>query len=255
MPQLHLPRPRAVALATLAAPALLLAAAPPASAHPFGPPQTAEIAATSEGASVRWRFGAADDISYLAASLGALPEDRVLLDGVVMHETGDDALLARAAGLPGYATGHIRATRGGRPCTGRLRPVEEVATDGLVVDLACEARSGPVAITIDMLTDLHPAYRTLATGPGGQRAVYSGDAPRHDWRLAGASAGADPAGAGRGLGASAALQLGGVLGAAALLGAGGALLLRRRRRGSPSPDVGPEVGPDPRPCAGPAVDG
>jgi LPXTG-motif cell wall-anchored protein len=97
------------------------------------------------------------------------------------------------------------------------------------VDFACTAASGAAAVTIDMMTDLHPAYRTLATGPEGQHAVYSADAAEHDWRLAVGASSSGTTDAGTGVGRSAAVQLGALLGALAVIATGGWLLRRRRR--------------------------
>lgn len=36
---------------------------------------------------------------------------------------------------------------------------------------------------VDTLTDIDPAYRTLATSDTGERATYTTDAPEHRWQL------------------------------------------------------------------------
>lgn len=218
-------RPLVVLLALLApfllAPLLL---APPASAHPFGPPQTAEVSASGDRVLVQWRFGATDDISYLAAALEALPPERILLDGVVLYEDGDDELLAASSAFAPYVLEHVRATRDGADCTGAVDAVDDLPSSGVVVGFSCPGSTEPVSVTVDMLTDLHPAYRTLATGPAGQKAVYAADTPTHDWSL---SLEAAPAGS---LEASAARQMGLVLGGLGLVLAAtiGAWWWRRR---------------------------
>ncbi|MXG88255.1 hypothetical protein [Nocardioides flavescens] len=219
-------------LAALPLAAAALASAPsPADAHPFGPPQTAEVTTAGDEVLVRWRFGADDDLSALAASLGVLPADRVLLDGVVLYTDGDDDLLAGDPSFAAYAETHLRAQRDGEPCEGATRPAEDLRDDGVVVALTCPAGDGPVTVAVDMLTDLHPAYRTLATGPGGQRAVYTAETPSHDWSLTTVTA-ADPgSSAASGAATSAALQLGGVLtGFAAAAGLGTVAWRRVSRR-------------------------
>lgn len=204
-----------------------LAVAAPAGAHPFGPPQTAEVSAAGDRVRVQWRFGAADDVSYLAAALGVLPPERVLLDGVVAYEDGDAALLAAAPVLDDYVHEHVIATRAGETCEGEVQPTPDLAVDGVIVDFACPDGTAPVTVGVDMLADLHPAYRTLATGPGGQRAVYDAEAPEHSWQLS-LDAGSGP---GDALAGSAARQLGGVLAGLAGLGAvGGAGAWWWRRR-------------------------
>lgn len=210
-------------LVLLLAPLWMLAAAP-ASAHPFGPPQTAEVSASGDRVLVQWRFGATDDISYLAAALEALPPERVLLDGVILYEEDDEALLTSASGFEPYVLEHLRVTRAGSPCAGSVDEVSDLATDGVVVGFSCPTASGPVSVTVDMLTDLHPAYRTLATGPDGQKAVYAADDPTHDWSLS-----LTPA-ASSSLEASAARQIGLVLGVLAVAAVVALLVAARLRR-------------------------
>ena len=176
MPRTHR-RQRLLGLLVAPAVLALLAPAPAADAHPFGPPQTAEISAAGDRVQVQWRFGATDDISYLGAALEALPPERVLLDGAVLYEEGDEELLTGDPAFHDYVLEHLAASRGGEPCTGEVESVDDLPDEGVVVGFDCPRRTGPVSVTIDMLTDLHPAYRTLATGPGGQRTVYATDAP------------------------------------------------------------------------------
>lgn len=221
-------RPLVVLLALLAPLLAPLLMAPPASAHPFGPPQTAEVSASGDEVLVQWRFGATDDISYLAAALEALPPERILLDGVVLYEDGDDALLAASDAFEPYVLEHLAVTRGGSACSGTVESAADLASAGVVVGFACPSATGPVSVTVDMLTDLHPAYRTLATGPAGQKAVYAAETPTHDWSL---SLGAQPAGS---LEASAARQMGLVAGGLGLVFAGGLGVWWVRRRRPPA---------------------
>ena len=64
-----------------------------------------------------WRFGATDDIAYLAVQVGALPPDRMTLDGVVLYEPGDETALARSEAYADYVLDHIRIDG----CDGRSR--------------------------------------------------------------------------------------------------------------------------------------
>ncbi|WP_211348910.1 hypothetical protein [Nocardioides litoris] len=203
-------------------------AAPPAAAHPFGDPQTVEVAGTGDGeVRVRWRAGAGDDLTALAQHLGLLPAERVLLDGAVLTEPGDADLLAGSDALSGYLLGHVRVTADGRGCPGRTAPVADLAVDGVDLLFACGtgAPVGAAEVEVTTLTDLHPAYRTLATGPDGQRAAYDAGHPVHAFALADGTGGGTRSSA-----AGAALQMGGVLGLAGAAGVGGAFWVRRRGR-------------------------
>ncbi|CAN5466914.1 hypothetical protein BH09ACT12_BH09ACT12_33440 [soil metagenome] len=198
--------------ALLAVLPVLVALAPPAEAHPFGPPQTAEVSVADDQVRVRWHFGATDDVSYLAAALDVLPPDRVMLDGAVIYQDGDDGLLSVAPAFQDYLLEHIRVARAGQSCSGTVESTEDLPSRGVLLGFGCSESTGPVSVTIDMLTDLHPAYRTLATGPGGQRAFYAADQAGHNWDLDVGTA--RPS---EDLGASAAHQLGTVIGGLAVL--------------------------------------
>ncbi|UMG91148.1 hypothetical protein [Nocardioides sp. TF02-7] len=116
---------------------------------------------------------------------------------------------------------------------------DDLQRDGARLEFTCAVPVTAASVTVRTLTDLHPAYRTLATGPDGQRAVYGSTTETHRFELPAGPAtspAADPADvedpatqADDHLGRSAALQLGGVLGALLLAGLTAALVARRRR--------------------------
>ncbi len=212
----------------------------PAQAHPFGDPQTVMISAADEVVSVEWSVGGLDDLTLLGIELGVLPEDRVLLDGAIMFEDGDTAAVSASLELRDYLLDRITVESEGDPCSGEVVQVGDLAEESASLEFTCSGPVGTASVAVRMLTDLHPAYRTLATGPDGQRAVYESAADSHDWSLgaaqvaAPASSSDEPATAQQNVGRSAALQLGVVGGAVLLLGVVGALALRRRsRRHSP----------------------
>ncbi|SDK95087.1 hypothetical protein SAMN05428985_107156 [Nocardioides sp. YR527] len=204
------------ALAVVAGFVLAATAGVPAYAHPFGAPQTATIAGTTGAPEVTWRFGATDDIAYLAVQVGALPPDRMTLDGVVLYEPGDEKALARSEAYAEYVLDHIRI----EGCDGSVDASDDLVADGTTVTFDCSSPASATKIEIDMMTDLHPAYQTLASGPNGQKAAYAGTTRSHGWTLDESRAAAT--------GLSALLQIGGTLGGIALLGAGGWWLVRRR---------------------------
>ncbi|GIG92671.1 hypothetical protein [Plantactinospora endophytica] len=227
-----------LALSALAA--ALFSAPVPAQAHPFGDPQTVAIAADQqrpEVVHVRWKVGGLDDLTLLAVSLGLLPQDRVMLDGAVFYQDSDSAALTASGRFTEYLLRQITVTSAGQPCTGSVQPPADLARSGVTLDYTCSGPAGRVAVTVRTLTDLHPAYRTLASGPNGARAVYESGRESHDWVLGEAAA---PAGVPEGppaaggpeqqLGRSAAVQLGAVFGGVVLVAVGGLLLFRRSTR-------------------------
>ncbi len=224
----RLHRVPALLVACLALASLLaigLSVAPPAAAHPFGDPQTLTVETEVGEVRLRWKAGGTDDLTALALHLGLLPADRVLLDGAVLHEDGDEDLLAAAPGFTDYLLSRVAVTADDVACTGEVLPVADLAADGAVLSFDCGtlAEVEQVVVEAHLLTDLHPEYRTLATGPDGQRAVYDADEPVHTWALTGAPGSADST-------SSAVVQLGSVLGVLVVGGVGGAFYVRRRGR-------------------------
>lgn len=217
---------------------VVLAGATPAQAHPFGDPQTVVIGAAGAVVTVEWRVGGQDDLTLLGIELGVLPEDRVLLDGAIMFEDGDTAAVSSSPELRDYLLDRITVESEGDRCSGEVIQVGDLAEESASLEFTCSGPVGSASVAVRMLTDLHAAYRTLATGPDGQRAVYETSADTHDWSLGIATASApapsadEPATVEQDVGRSAALQLGVVGGAVLLLVVVGALALRRLSRSS-----------------------
>lgn len=227
------PRPRRGAAIVLALPAFAatLLAPAPAGAHPFGDPQTVAIAADTarpEVVHVRWKVGGVDDLTLLGVSLGLLPQDRVMLDGAVFFQDSDAAAIGPSAEFAAYLLKQITVATGGRACSGAVAPPNDLARTGVTIDYTCAGPVGTVAVAVRTLTDLNPAYRTLASGPGGARAVYTSDQPSHDWVLGDAPPQAAPD-----LGRSAAVQITAVVGGALLVAVAALAWWRRPGRRRP----------------------
>ncbi|HET9421819.1 MAG TPA: hypothetical protein VFO49_11825 [Nocardioides sp.] len=222
-------------------PALTLALGPgvAAQAHPFGDPQTAIITAKADVVSVVWRVGGLDDLTLLGVELGVLPEDRVMLDGAIDFVDGDTEAVADSDEFHDYLLERIEVATDGAACAGTVIEVGDLEEEGARLEYTCPRAVASASVTVRTLTDLHPAYRTLASGPDGQRSVYESAVDTHEWALGSGSSG-EAAAAPRttttqdDLGRSAAVQLGVVVGAVLLILAVGALLLRRRRAHPPS---------------------
>ncbi|MET8909217.1 hypothetical protein [Micromonospora sp. NPDC004551] len=156
----------------------------PASAHPFGAPQQIEVAGESDHrVRVRWLVGGTDDLTLLGIDLGVLPKDRVMLDGAVTYSDSDAEALAKAPEFAGYLTERINVTQDGRSCDGEVSIAGDLTKAGAEVLFTCPEPVSTVTVTSRMLTDLHEAYRTLARGPGGQKAVYDARHESADWTV------------------------------------------------------------------------
>ena len=216
----------ALAVAGLATGGAVLPAAP-AAAHPFGDPQTVAVTADPqrpEVVHVKWRVGGPDDLTLLGIAFGLIPRERARTDGTVDYRYTDPGVVGAADAFPGYLLDRITVTDGTHPCPGTVEPVRALALKGAVADYTCPGPVATATVAVRMLTDLNPAYRTLATGPAGQRAVYEGTADTHAWTLIGAPAAGDT-----GRGRSAVVQLAAVLGGLLLAVLGGLLAVRRLR--------------------------
>ncbi|GIJ30373.1 hypothetical protein Vqi01_55350 [Micromonospora qiuiae] len=172
-----------------------------ASAHPFGPPQQIKVAGEGDHeVRVRWLVGGTDDLTLLGVALGVLSQDRVLLDGAVVYEPADGAALAGAPEFADYLTERITVTQDGRPCAGEAGVAGDLASGGADVLFTCPEPVSRVIVTSRMLTDLHPAYRTLARGPDGQKVVYDGTHESAEWTVGTGTGTGTGTGAGTGAG-------------------------------------------------------
>lgn len=209
-------------------------------AHPFGDPQTVEVARDVDDPAVvhvTWKVGAADDLTLLGIHVGVLPEDRVMLDGAIQYDDGDAAVVQQAPEVHSYLLDHVTVSAGGRDCPGEVAASGDLIADGADLVFTCAQPAATATVAVSTLTDLHPAYRTLATGPDGQHQVYGADAPTHEWSLGVTSTGStNTTSTTSSTGSSAALQIGGVLGAVLLVAVAGTLVARQRRRATPTPN-------------------
>ncbi|SCF26310.1 hypothetical protein GA0070618_4601 [Micromonospora echinospora] len=148
--------PLGVAVATLA-----VAAGPaaPTAAHPFGPPSTARISADGSEVVITWQ-AAEDDWVALGQSLGAFEDPAT---GTVSTELTGEQKLQRSTAVRDYLLDRIVVAQNGKPCASEVTALENLLNRGAEVTFDC---SGPVAevdVTLDALTDLNEAYRTMLT--------------------------------------------------------------------------------------------
>jgi hypothetical protein len=172
--------------------AILTAA--PASAHPFGPPPTALVAARGNAVLVDWR-SAPDDAIAIGIHVGLLPEET--MDAYLEAQTqvapsaADEELLARSPELHDYLLEHIRVLQDGRPCEPNLQPVGDFVRDGARIIHDCAEDVEVVEIEITMLHDIHSAYRTFAVAENETtvpaQAVFTTAAPRQQMDFSGSA--------------------------------------------------------------------
>ncbi|MEV6287152.1 LPXTG cell wall anchor domain-containing protein [Kribbella sp. NPDC051770] len=218
---------RVPAIAVLAA-GLAAASVTPAAAHPFGDPQTVTVAlARPDVVRVHWKVGGLDDLTLLGIALELLPRDRVMLDGAVFFRPSDAAAVGPSGKFADYLLRQISVTSGDARCVGKVQPVKDVAKAGAIVDYTCTGPVGKALVDVRTLTDLNPAYQTLATGPAGERAVYGSDRTTHEWLLGDVPAEQQQVAVQTGR--SAAIQLSAVIGGVVLAAAAALFVVRRRK--------------------------
>lgn len=214
-----------VALAGVAALTALAVLAPAAQAHPSGPPPIAELAVDGREVTVVWT-AEPDDVTALAATVGALPQRQVFEvapDGTVEQVSGDDlaASLGESTALPEYVGERIVVSQEGVTCPADLTEVLDPVADGLVVTAVCPEPVEEIDLAVTMLQDASPAYRTIARRVGGGReTLHTSEDPVASWSFASEQGGA-------GLDAVAVAPVAGL--AAALAAVAGVVLMGRRR--------------------------
>ena len=183
----HHPRRSAfLQLAGVAAAAIALLAGPAvrADAHPMGPPQQAVLSlAAPNKVQIVWKFGAMDDLSWLAYDLGLLPADRIMLDGAITPQASDAQLLEKSPALASYLTRQMTVTSQGQACQPQVVPPADIANQGTTVIFTCPGPVTEATVDLKLMTDLEASYATIATGPDGTQATYTGYASSRDWHF------------------------------------------------------------------------
>lgn len=170
--------------AALAVLGLLGGPALSAQAHPLGPPQQATLSlASANQVQITWKVGASDDLSWLAYDLGLLPADRIMLDGAITPQSSDAALLQNSPALEAYLTRQMAVTSQGQTCSPQVSDTHDLTQNGATVVFTCPGPVSHATVELRLLTDLEASYATIATGPDGTQATYTGYATSHDWRF------------------------------------------------------------------------
>jgi hypothetical protein len=221
------PRPRspsaAAAVLTLLV-ALVLPTAP-ASAHPAGEVPRARRAVEGTDVVLDW-IAAPDDAAEVLVAAGIWPEEVATRYLDVAFGLPADPLpgpeeiraASRDAALPRYLTEHLVLEQGDRACPGTVHPTEDLLSDGVRVSFRCPTRPVQVDLTISLLHDRDPAYRTFSLDGTRRVAIHTASEPTQPWDLA------DPTPAPTVL----ALLLGAAVGAIGLAGLALARLWRAR---------------------------
>lgn len=203
-----------------------VALAPPAAAHPFGPPPTARVSAQDRAVTISWS-ATPDDAVAIGELLGLMPEGSVQAyrqeaAAQVAPSSRDEAALSASPLLRRYLTDNIVVEQAGKPCPAEVAPPPDFVHSGATLVATCPEPVEDVTLRITMLHDINEAYRTVAIGTGSrpEQAVFTVAAPTAEWRF-GAATGSS----------SAPLPLAGVALVIVAAGAAAAFWAQRRREG------------------------
>jgi hypothetical protein len=147
--------------AVIPAAAVAVVAAPPAQAHPFGPPLSARLDVDGAEITVTWT-AAEDDWINLGEFLGAFTEQTDQTGGTGDQLTGAE-LLAQSDNLPSYFLSHFVIEQDGQPCQGQVTQLQDLVTLGVQLVYTCPQPVSTVDLTVTTLTDINEAYRTVVT--------------------------------------------------------------------------------------------
>lgn len=160
----------------------VLMASGPAAAHPFGPPLQASVMAEGAVVTVVWS-AQPDDLFNLGQATGALAQRQVFVyqDGEraeAPEETSSIAeQLAAAPEIKDYLGSHIGLRSEQTDCRPLDVETEDLTTTGARLSFDCGQPVELIELEITALTDLHPDYRTVATGAGGDRTLHTSTEP------------------------------------------------------------------------------
>lgn len=159
----------------------------PAGAHPFGPPPTAIVSASTDRVAIEWA-ASPDDAMVVGMALGVLDDDSLdqYLEGPVQTAppAAAEEALSASSELRDYLLERIAVAQDGAACAGSVDPVENFVRDGARVVYECPEPVETVDLRVTMLHDVHGAYRTFAITEGSghpPQAAFTVDNPQHEW--------------------------------------------------------------------------
>jgi hypothetical protein len=169
--------------------AVTLGAAAPVAAHPLGDPQTVRLDAEGRRVTAVWT-AAPDDLLVLGSLTGALRGQREYVfetgagGGPEPVGDGDAERLAASGAVADYLAANITVSQDGRDCPAEV-DLGGLVADGAELVFTCEREVAAVDVTVTVLTDADPAYRSVAFAEAADREqlLYTGDRPTAAWRF------------------------------------------------------------------------
>jgi hypothetical protein len=186
--------PNPIAVRTVALALLLAATVLPAGsalAHPGGAPPRARLAVDDHEVTVTW-IATADDAAEVLVGAGIWPEEvaQRYLDvafGGPADQLPTETEIRSASQDPAlseHLREHIVVAQEGRACPAVVHPTEDLLTDGFRMSFRCPRRPAQVALTVSLLHDRDPSYRSFSLDGTRRVAIHTIDEPTHVWDLA-----------------------------------------------------------------------
>ena len=135
--------------------------------------------------------GPPDDAAWIGESIGALPAGS--MEAYVggpsdAYPTEDEIVaLSRSPELEAYLLEHVQIQQDGSDCDGQVTVADDFIADGASFRFSCPDEVRSVDITITILHEQDPAFRTFSGDGTLQDALHTADAPEHPFDLTAAT--------------------------------------------------------------------
>lgn len=161
-----------------------------AAAHPGGEVPRARLGVAGDVVTLDW-IATPDDAAGVLAEAGVWPEEVAAryLDvafGAPADQLPGEAEVRAASrhpALPAHLAEQVRLEQHGRPCAATVHPTEDLLADGVRLSFRCPEPAGRVRLTISLLHDRDPAYRTFSLDGTRRVAIHTVAEPTHAWDL------------------------------------------------------------------------
>jgi hypothetical protein len=174
----------AVAPALLALVIVVGGPTPEAFGHAAGPVPEARLSSRGPVVEVRWS-AAPDDTAAIGAIIGAFPRSvsYAYLEGATegLPSAREIAAFSGSPELRDYLLQHVAIEQDGTPCRGQVEPTEDFIGEGARLLFSCPRPVEQASVTVTILHDDDPTYRTFSVDGTEQFAMHTIAAPTHEW--------------------------------------------------------------------------
>jgi hypothetical protein len=159
-------------------------------AHPGGEVPRARLAVDGLEVHLAW-IAAPDDAAEILVAAGVWPEEvaRRYLDVAfgapadLLPTPEEIRAASRHPALPRYLAERVTLEQQGQPCPGTVDPPEDLLADGVRFTFRCASRPGRVLLTVSLLHERDPGYRTFSLDGTRRVAIHTAAEPTQVWDL------------------------------------------------------------------------